>query len=101
MDFYDRQEAEQRARAKRREEEHAAAVAAAPPGARWEYKVLENSALAGWKSGKISDLEPLLNQYAEAGWRVIAMSFTGQISQTLARDKNHLYVVLERERQPA
>jgi hypothetical protein len=63
---------------------------------KWEYKVLTNTALAGWGNGTIQGLEPLLNQWASEGWRVVSMSFTGQISQTLAADKNHLYVVLER-----
>ncbi len=63
---------------------------------KWEYKVLTNTALAGWGSGTIQGLEPLLNHWAAHGWRVVSMSFTGQISQTLAADKNHLYVVLER-----
>lgn len=63
---------------------------------KWEYKVLTNSALAGWGDGTIEGLEPLLNQYASHGWRVVTMSFTGQISQAFASDKNHLYGVLER-----
>jgi hypothetical protein len=63
---------------------------------KWEYKVLTNTALAGWGGGTIAGLEPLLNDWATHGWRVVSMSFTGQIDQFLAADKNHLYVVLER-----
>lgn len=63
---------------------------------KWEYKVLTETALAGWKKGTVDGLEPMLNHFAEQGWRVVSMSFTGQVEQFLARDKNHLYVVLER-----
>jgi hypothetical protein len=68
-------------------------VAALP---KWEYKVLTHSALAGWDDGTIQNLEPLLNEWASHGWRVVTMSFTGQINQALAMNKNHLYMVLER-----
>lgn len=89
---------------KRQGEERAAAQAAAKAAyqevtggiPKWEYKVLTNTALAGWGGGTIKGLEPMLNNFAAEGWRVISMSFTGQIDQFLAADKNHLYVVLER-----
>jgi hypothetical protein len=63
---------------------------------KWEYKVLTYTALAGMDDGTIKNLEPLLSEWAADGWRVITMSFTGQINQALAADKNHLYIVLER-----
>ena len=87
-------ERERKAAAQAAEQARQAAFRGALP--KWEYKVLTNSALAGWGGGTISGLEPMLNNYAEAGWRVVSMSFTGQIEQFLAADKNHLYIVLER-----
>lgn len=100
MDFYDRNERfmrEERERfAAQEAAERAAHAELVAPFPKWEYKVLTNSALAGWFDGNISRLEDLLNAYAADGWRVITMSFTGQISEFLAPDKNNLYVVLER-----
>ncbi len=96
MDFYDRQVEAAEVAAQADAAAHAAEVAAARDLPKWEYRVLTETALAGWRSGKVTDLESLLNHHAEAGWRVISMSFTGQVRQTVATDKNHLYVVLER-----
>ncbi len=96
MDFYDRAPQREAKLAEAEAEAHAAEVAAFSELPKWEYRVLTETALAGWRSGQIGDLESLLNHHAEAGWRVVSMSFTGQVRQTIATDKNHLYVVLER-----
>jgi hypothetical protein len=100
----EQQKADRVAEAERKKAELEAAKAAAQAKLdahaealpKWEYKVLTNTALAGWGGGTIQGLEPMLNNYADKGWRVISMSFTGQIDQFLAADKNHLYIVLER-----
>lgn len=96
MDFYDRQTQTAEVAPQDVAASHAEEVAAAGDLPKWEYRVLTESALAGWGAGEMADLESLLNHHAQAGWRVISMSFTGQVKQTFATDKNHLYVVLER-----
>src|SRR4051812_49477067 len=88
----ERQRAAQAAAQAAEQAQYAQFVATLP---KWEYQVLTNTALAGWGGGTISGLEPLLNARAAEGWRVVSMSFTGQIDQFLAADKNHLYIVLE------
>jgi hypothetical protein len=85
--------ARQRAEAQRERAAYGSFVETLP---KWEYRVLTNTALAGWGGGKVVGLEPLLNSVAAEGWRVLSISFTGQIDQFLATDKNHLYIVLER-----
>lgn len=90
----------QRARVQRPKAPTAASIEHGASLPKWEYKVLTESALAGWKKGTVAGLEPMLNHFAEQGWRVVSMNFTGQIEQFAARDKNHLYVVLERPAPP-
>lgn len=82
--------------AQRRAQWHALETSLVGQLPKWEYKVLTSTALAGFGDGKVDGLEALLNHHAAQGWRVVSISFTGQISQAFATDKNHLYAVLER-----
>ena len=79
-----------------RKQRESARFAAALP--KWEYKILTGESLAGWGGGKPSPqwLEKKMNELAAQGWRVISISFTGQIKQWLTADMNHIYIVLER-----
>jgi Domain of unknown function (DUF4177) len=77
----------------------AAFVSALP---KWEYMVLAGTELAGALSGKPSPkkLEQKLNALAAEGWKVVTMSFTGQIREVLAFDTNHMFILLEQPARP-
>jgi hypothetical protein len=69
--------------------------------AAWEYKVITETALAGWGDGTILGLEGLLNALAADGWRVVSATMTGKVEQAFAMDTNGVCVVLERPARPA